>query len=109
MVCFVFSIYVEFVSSYFFSYSNLDRPTIELELFKALRKVNLIDDEDVKKPGEKLNFQRAARTDKNVSALKQMCSLKLPREQDKNLPNLVETMKNEHLPETIRIWGTVII
>lgn len=72
----------------------------------ALRKVNLIDDEDVKKPGQKINLQRAARTDKNVSAVKQICSIKLPRNEE-NFKNHLETI-SKNLPETIKVWGMVV-
>lgn len=50
--------------------------TIEEELLKALLKNKLINDEGFNQP-QMIHFQRAARTDKGVSASRQCCSLKL--------------------------------
>lgn len=50
--------------------------TIEEELLKALLKNKLINDEGFTQP-QMIHFQRAARTDKGVSASRQCCSLKL--------------------------------
>lgn len=50
--------------------------TIEEELLKALLKNKLINDEGFSQP-QMIHFQRAARTDKGVSATRQCCSLKL--------------------------------
>lgn len=50
--------------------------TIEEELLKALLKNKLINDEGFNQP-QMIHFQRAARTDKGVSASRQCCSLKM--------------------------------
>lgn len=50
--------------------------TIEEELLKALLKNKMINDEGFNQP-QMIHFQRAARTDKGVSAVRQCCSLKL--------------------------------
>lgn len=50
--------------------------TIEEQLLVALLKNKLINDEGFSQP-QMIHFQRAARTDKGVSALRQCCSLKL--------------------------------
>lgn len=55
---------------------NPDVNTIEDELLKALFKNNLITEEAFKQP-QYISFQRAARTDKGVSAARQCVSLKL--------------------------------
>ncbi|XP_031849075.1 pseudouridine synthase 1 [Nomia melanderi] len=76
---------------------NPGRKTIEEDLLTALFKSNLIKKhqfEDIRQ----LRFQRAARTDKNVSAVRQIVSLQLPRDVNKEVIN-------EHLPQEIRIFG----
>jgi tRNA pseudouridine38-40 synthase len=55
---------------------NPDVPTVEEELLKAMLKHNWINDECYKTPQQAF-FQRAARTDKGVSAARQVVSLKL--------------------------------
>jgi tRNA pseudouridine38-40 synthase len=50
--------------------------TIEEDLLLALLKSDLIPDEGFSQP-QNIQFQRAARTDKGVSAVKQVLSLKL--------------------------------
>lgn len=55
---------------------NPDVNTIEEELLKAMLKNNLIT-EDVFQQPQYIHFQRAARTDKGVSAARQCISLKL--------------------------------
>lgn len=50
--------------------------TIEEELLKALHKNKLINTEGFNQP-QMIHFQRAARTDKGVSAVRQCCSMKL--------------------------------
>lgn len=55
---------------------NPDVNTIEEELLKALFKNNMITDEAFHQP-QYCHFQRAARTDKGVSAARQCISLKL--------------------------------
>lgn len=55
---------------------NPDVNTIEEELLKAMLKNNLITEEAFQQP-QYTHFQRAARTDKGVSAARQCISLKL--------------------------------
>lgn len=55
---------------------NLGIQTIEEELLKAMRKNNWINDTAFNTP-QHIMFQRAARTDKGVSACRQVISLKL--------------------------------
>ncbi|RZF40218.1 hypothetical protein LSTR_LSTR011992 [Laodelphax striatellus] len=74
---------------------NPNQKTIEEDLLVALKKANAINDEIFKQP-QLIQFQRAARTDKGVSALRQVISLKLPEE------TKVDDI-NEHLPEQIRV------
>lgn len=50
--------------------------TIEEELFKALLKTNYINEESYNQI-QFIGFQRAARTDKGVSAVRQVVSLKM--------------------------------
>ena len=51
-------------------------PTIEEDLMKALFQADLINSEEFETI-QNINFQRAARTDKGVSAVRQVVSLKL--------------------------------
>lgn len=55
---------------------NPDVNTIEDELLKAMLKNKIITEEAFNQP-QTIHFQRAARTDKGVSAFRQCCSLKL--------------------------------
>ena len=50
--------------------------TIEEDLFQAFLKVGIMDEESYKVP-QSIQFQRAARTDKGVSATRQLISLKM--------------------------------
>lgn len=63
-------------ANYFGMQRNPDVNTIEEELLKAIHKNKLIDEDAFKVP-QNIQFQRAARTDKGVSAARQCCSLKL--------------------------------
>ncbi|XP_012224265.2 pseudouridylate synthase 1 homolog [Linepithema humile] len=76
---------------------NPGMKTIEEDLVTALLKANLISEEHFKDI-RTINFQRAARTDKGVSAVRQIVSLKLPEKADKALIN-------EFLPDVIRVFG----
>ena len=60
-----------------FLYSNPPHPTIEGELLGALQKLDLVTEAETMKV-QSINFQRAARTDKGVSAIRQVINLKLP-------------------------------
>uniref|UniRef100_A0A915CMJ3 tRNA pseudouridine synthase n=1 Tax=Ditylenchus dipsaci TaxID=166011 RepID=A0A915CMJ3_9BILA len=57
------------------------QPTIEFHLLKALFELGYITEEERIVPN-KFYFQRAARTDKGVSAVRQMCSMFLPLNED---------------------------
>ncbi|XP_075222481.1 pseudouridine synthase 1 [Lycorma delicatula] len=74
---------------------NPNRKTIEGDLLDALRKCDLINEETYNQP-QLIQFQRAARTDKGVSALRQVLSMKLPM-------NVSVEDINKHLPEQIRV------
>ncbi|CAF0949455.1 unnamed protein product [Adineta steineri] len=72
--------------------------TIEDELVEAFVKVDAIPQTHADDMS-KMAFQRAARTDKGVSAVANLVSLKLAP-----LENLTELV-NEHLPKQIRMFG----
>ncbi|XP_060851172.1 pseudouridylate synthase 1 homolog isoform X1 [Rhopalosiphum padi] len=74
---------------------NKGTKTVEEELLLALKSKNLITDEGFEQI-QTMNFQRAARTDKGVSALRQIISLLLPEDVDKQVINSA-------LPEQIRV------
>ncbi|KAL0116523.1 hypothetical protein PUN28_009885 [Cardiocondyla obscurior] len=76
---------------------NPKMKTIEEDLVTALLKADLITAEHFENI-RAINFQRAARTDKGVSAIRQIVSLKLPEKSDK-------TVINQHLPDVIRVFG----
>jgi tRNA pseudouridine38-40 synthase len=73
-------------------------PTIEEALMQALWKAGAIPENHRDNLG-KLHFQRCARTDKGVSAARQVVSLKIPPD-----PNIVPII-NDNLPRQIRIMG----
>ncbi|XP_077266936.1 pseudouridine synthase 1 [Temnothorax americanus] len=76
---------------------NPGMKTIEEDLISALLKADLITAEQFENI-RAINFQRAARTDKGVSAIRQVVSLKLPENSDK-------TVINQFLPDVIRVFG----
>lgn len=76
---------------------NPGMKTIEEDLIAALLKADLITTEHFENI-RSINFQRAARTDKGVSAIRQIVSLKLPEKSDK-------TIINKCLPDVIRVFG----
>ncbi|CAK9825451.1 Pseudouridylate synthase 1 homolog [Anthophora retusa] len=76
---------------------NRGTKTIEESLLSALLKANFITKEQFEDVRE-IKFQRAARTDKGVSAVRQIVSLKLP-------DNVNKEEINEHLPKDIRVFG----
>ncbi|XP_070154676.1 pseudouridylate synthase 1 homolog isoform X3 [Polyergus mexicanus] len=76
---------------------NPSMKTIEEDLVTALLKADLITAEHFENI-RLINFQRAARTDKGVSAIRQIVSLKLPENPDK-------TVINKFLPDVIRVFG----
>ncbi|KAK5647427.1 hypothetical protein RI129_002319 [Pyrocoelia pectoralis] len=83
--------------NYYGMQRNPSMPTVEEDLFKALLKAELITQEAFDQI-QTIQFQRAARTDKGVSAARQVVSIKLPEE--------VSISKvNDGLPEQIRLFG----
>ncbi|KAJ1847693.1 tRNA pseudouridine synthase 1 [Coemansia sp. RSA 2703] len=80
---------------------NPNARTIEGELFKAMIAAGAVS-EDNADDQSKVQFQRAARTDKGVHAAGQVVSLKMIIED----PDIVQKI-NEQLPEQIRLWGYV--
>lgn len=80
---------------------NLDLPTVEGELLRAMYKAGIIPEKHYLDPYQ-MWFQKASRTDKGVSALRQIVSLFL----DKNIETdgIIENI-NHHLPPEIRAMG----
>ncbi|KAJ9591469.1 hypothetical protein L9F63_002075 [Diploptera punctata] len=76
---------------------NPGMKTIEEDLMMALLKAGLITEDAFNTP-QLIQFQRAARTDKGVSAARQVVSIKLPED------TKVEAI-NECLPEQIRVMA----
>lgn len=72
-------------------------PTIEEELLKVMLKHKWITDEHFEQ-SQNAGFQRCARTDKGVSAARQLVSLKIP--EDVNIEDL-----NKDLPEDIKVFA----
>ncbi|PXF40801.1 tRNA pseudouridine synthase A, mitochondrial [Gracilariopsis chorda] len=78
--------------------------TIERVLLSAFHKAGLISDENKESPG-KVQWMRAARTDKGVSAIVQCVSAKLEVfPQQINDPQLIASI-NDHLPEDVQVYG----
>lgn len=75
-------------------------PTVEGELFRALKKTKLVP-EDIMEEPKKIAYNSASRTDKNVSALGQVLSFKIRYTDD------LEYRLNEQLPEHIKILNVV--
>ncbi|XP_049885657.1 pseudouridylate synthase 1 homolog isoform X2 [Pectinophora gossypiella] len=71
--------------------------TIEEDLLKALRSAKYINEEEFANQ-QSMQFQRSSRTDKGVSAARQVVSLKLPLE-------LKKEEINKFLPDCIRVFG----
>jgi len=90
--------------------SNQGTRTIEGDLWDALVKAECVSELNADDP-KKVSFNRAARTDKGVHALGQVCSLMLQRVEKFDTPDgpaleraLVKQL-NDLLPAQIRIWG----
>ncbi|XP_034939398.1 tRNA pseudouridine synthase A isoform X2 [Chelonus insularis] len=83
--------------NYYGMQRNPQMKTIEEDLINAMLKAKLIDEEAFATI-QNTNFQRAARTDKGVSANRQICSVKLPEYATKE--NI-----NAFLPKQIRVFG----
>ncbi|XP_022815592.1 tRNA pseudouridine synthase A isoform X2 [Spodoptera litura] len=71
--------------------------TIEEDLLKALMEAKYITEDDFNNQ-QNTQFQRSSRTDKGVSAARQVVSLKLPLEVDIN-------EINKRLPDCIKVFG----
>ena len=78
-------------------FSDDEFPTVEHRLFLSLWKSGVIDEEKYKAQ-HLCRFQRAARTDKGVSAIKQIVSALLPNDFKERLPKV-----NDLLPPEIRV------
>lgn len=87
-------------AGYFGMQKNPGVDTIEDELLEALSKTGAIKNE-LKNDLGKLSFQRCARTDKGVSATRQVVSLKMVP--CKELVPLI----NKELPPSIRVFGMI--
>lgn len=81
---------------YYGMQKNPGMKTIEEDLLNALLKTNLITTENYENL-RSFNFQRAARTDKGVSAARQVVSLKIPEP-------VCKKSINEFLPKEIRVF-----
>ncbi|XP_042898423.1 pseudouridylate synthase 1 homolog isoform X2 [Parasteatoda tepidariorum] len=78
---------------------NQNVNTVEEELLKALLKANIILEDEFNHP-KTMKFQRAARTDKGVSAVRNIVSLKIPiKEICETLPQKI----NQYLPPEVRV------
>lgn len=73
--------------------------TIEGELFDAFLKLGIMDEEAHKSPNL-VQFQRAARTDKGVSAIKQLVSFKMPLTEEDTVKKMCEL-----LPSCIKVFA----
>ena len=82
---------------YFGMQRNPGKKTIEEDLLSALLKSDFITKEQFEDVRQ-IKFQRAARTDRGVSAVRQIVSLRLPDHTNKE-------GINEHLPPEIRVFG----
>uniref|UniRef100_T1J0Z9 Pseudouridylate synthase 1 homolog n=1 Tax=Strigamia maritima TaxID=126957 RepID=T1J0Z9_STRMM len=83
---------------YFGMQRSWENKTIEGDLFQSLKKTEAILPEQYESP-QYCRFQRCSRTDKGVSALRQIVSLRI-----RLIDNLVEKL-NENLPQYIRVIG----
>lgn len=86
-------------SDQYLLYRNPGTDTIEERLLKALKDSGLISEEQFIRP-KLVYFQRAARTDKSVSAIKQIVSIKIYESITKRLEDI-----NNLLPRDIRLMG----
>uniref|UniRef100_A0A1I7X411 tRNA pseudouridine synthase n=1 Tax=Heterorhabditis bacteriophora TaxID=37862 RepID=A0A1I7X411_HETBA len=77
-------------------------PTIESHLLDAMHKLGWITEEMRTQPNL-FYFQRAARTDKAVSAVRQMCGMQLPLSEEYSITGPAQL--NDILPKDIRVVG----
>lgn len=82
---------------YFGMQRNEGFRTIEGDILQAMFDAQVIDEDNFKKPAQ-IRFQRASKTDKSVSAIGQVCSIKLS-----DIDNNIADMINSKLPPQIRI------
>lgn len=80
-----------------------DLPTIESKLLEAMETAGWITKAQKEKPFD-FFFQRAARTDRAVSAARQMCGMQLPRDDEKYQTDGAGILNNL-LPADIRVFG----
>ncbi len=91
---------------------NPGAKTIEADLWQALVQTECVSTLNADDP-RKVSFMRAARTDKGVHALGQVCSMMLQRVENLDTiqgPELERRLVkeiNEKLPEQIRVWGII--
>lgn len=78
---------------------NPGTDTIEEHLLASLKKAELISEDNYVRP-QTMYFQRAARTDKSVSAIRQIVSLRVPE----SIPDKIEEL-NQFMPDDIRVLG----
>ncbi|KAK6013587.1 tRNA pseudouridine synthase A [Ostertagia ostertagi] len=90
---------------YFGMQIQKEHPTIEGQLINAMNKLGWITDEMKEQPGL-FHFQRAARTDRAVSAVRQICGMELPKNDD--YPVTGPNELNALLPQDIRVIGIFI-
>lgn len=88
---------------YFGMQLQKDLPTIESKLLEAMEKAGWITPAQRDKPFD-FFFQRAARTDRAVSAVRQMCGMQLPRDDAKYQAEGAGIL-NDLLPADIRVFG----
>ncbi|EPB66702.1 tRNA pseudouridine synthase A [Ancylostoma ceylanicum] len=86
--------------NYFGMQIQKGHPTIEGELISAMHKLGWIT-EQMKEQPSLFHFQRAARTDRAVSAVRQICGMELPQRDDYAIIGVNEL--NTLLPEDIRV------
>ncbi|CAN8067488.1 unnamed protein product [Agarophyton chilense] len=78
--------------------------TIEQVLLTGFHRAGLISDDNKNSPG-KVQWMRAARTDKGVSAIVQCVSVKLELPNERIHDRSVINSINYHLPEDIQVYG----
>uniref|UniRef100_A0AC35TUW9 tRNA pseudouridine synthase n=1 Tax=Rhabditophanes sp. KR3021 TaxID=114890 RepID=A0AC35TUW9_9BILA len=88
--------------NYFGMQLQKNQETVESHLLDALHKCGYINDHE-KNEIYSFRFQRAARTDKAVSAVRQTCSMFLPKDFGVNIDGHLKL--NEFLPNDIRALG----
>ncbi|VDN59177.1 unnamed protein product [Dracunculus medinensis] len=88
--------------NYFGMQLQKEYPTVEGCLLKALLENNFISKEEYKDPFL-CYFQRASRTDRSVSAVRQVCTIKMPK--NNNFITNGSDILNMKLPLDIRIFG----